>query len=90
MEHQNKRTSTLNEAVKLINGDREAAYGKPSENFERVASGWRVILGADVTPSQVALCLSWLKASRIINTPTHEDSYIDMAAYVALAAELAE
>jgi len=86
----NKRTKILEDASRLISGDREAAYGAPAENFERVAAGWRVILGADVTPSQVALCLAWLKTARLVNTPTHEDSFVDMAAYAALAGELAE
>jgi hypothetical protein len=86
----NKRTQILEDASRLISGDREAAYGPPAENFERVAAGWRVILGADVTPSQVALCLAWLKTARLVNTPTHEDSFVDMAGYAALAGELAE
>ena len=85
----NKRTQILEDAGALINGAREASYGPPAENFERIASGWRVILGADVTPSQVALCLAWLKTARLVNSPSHEDSFIDMAAYAALAGELA-
>ena len=86
----NKRTQILEDANVLINGAREAAYGSPSENFERIAAGWRVILKSDVTPSQVALCLAWLKTARLVNSPAHQDSFIDMAAYAALAGELAE
>ena len=86
----NKRTQILEDASALINGAREAAYGPPSENFERVAAGWRVILKSDVTPSQVALCLAWLKTARLVNSPSHQDSFVDMAAYAALAWELAE
>jgi len=86
----NKRTQILEDASRLVSGDRESAYGAPAENFERVAAGWRVILKTDVTPSQVALCLAWLKIARLVNTPTHEDSFVDMAGYAALAGELAE
>ena len=85
----NKRTEILETAAKLINGDREQNYGTPEENFNRIAAGWSVILEKDVSAEQVALCMAWLKIARLVNGP-HEDSYIDAAAYVALAAELSE
>jgi len=84
-----KRSDVLAAADKLINGDRQANYGPPQENFARIAAGWSVILKTDVTPEQVALCMAWLKLARLVNGP-HDDSYIDGAAYMALAAELSE
>lgn len=84
----NKRSEILRQAESLINGDREAHYGTPQENFARIAAGWSVILQEDVTPDQVALCMAWLKIARLVNGP-HDDSYIDGAAYMALAGELA-
>ena len=81
------RSYILNTADELINGDREAHYGTPQENFARIAQGWSVLLEADVTPEQVALCMAWLKMARLVNGP-HEDSYVDAAAYMALAGEL--
>jgi hypothetical protein len=84
----NTRSNILQTADELINGDREAHYGTPQENFERIAQGWSVLLEADVTPEQVALCMAWLKMARLVNGP-HEDSYVDAAAYMALAGELA-
>jgi hypothetical protein len=85
----NTRTRTLEQASALINGDREKDYGTPQDNFARIATGWDVILGCDVTPEKVALCMAWLKIARLANGP-HADSYIDGAAYMALAAELSE
>ena len=85
---QNIRTEILAEASRLINGDRNRDYGEPVENFERIAAGWRVLLGADVAPHQVALCMAWLKMARLVETPTHEDSYVDTAGYAALAGQL--
>ena len=85
----NKRTEVLDFAIALINGDRERDYGTPAENFKRIADGWAVILQADVSAEQVALCMAWLKIARLVNGP-HEDSYVDAAAYMALAAELSE
>lgn len=85
----NKRTEILDTAVTLINGDRERDYGTPAENFGRIAAGWSVILDQDVSAEQVALCMAWLKIARLVNGP-HEDSYVDAAAYMALAGELSE
>lgn len=81
------RSEILAKAEELINGDREQHYGKPQDNFTRIAAGWSVILAKPVTPEQVALCMAWLKIARLANGP-HDDSYIDGAAYMALAGEL--
>lgn len=83
----NVRAALLREAEGLINGDRAAAYGPPELNFGRIARGWEVILGVDVTPEQVARCMAWLKIARLNEGP-HRDSYVDGAAYLALAGEL--
>ena len=85
----NTRTKTLETARDLINGDREKHYGTPQENFARIAKGWEVILQCDVTPEQVAICMAWLKIARLVHGP-HNDSYVDGAAYLAIASELAE
>ena len=81
------RGEILREANDLIHGDRQKAYGPPAENFQRIADGWAVIGGAPVTPEQVALCMAWLKIARLRVGP-HRDSYVDGAAYLALAGEL--
>ena len=83
------RSEILKEADRIINGDRQEAYGPPEKNFNRIAAGWSVILGQDVSAEQVALCMAWLKIARLVNGP-HEDSYVDAAAYMALAAELSQ
>ena len=81
------RDDVLDSAKELINGDREKHYGTPQDNFDRIAKGWSVLLGLDVSKDQVALCMAWLKIARLVNGP-HVDSYIDAAAYMALAGEL--
>lgn len=85
----NKRTEILETAADLVNGARARDYGTPQENLGRIASGWAVILNQDVSAEQVALCMAWLKIARLVNGP-HEDSYVDAAAYMALAGELSE
>ena len=83
------RTEILHQADTLINGPRADAYGPPSVNFGRIATLWNPIFGQDVTPVQVALALSQLKVARLIQSPDHEDSWIDAAGYIALGGELA-
>ena len=83
------RSEILTEANALITGDRQAQYGPPAENFERIAAGWRVILGCDVTPSQVALAMAWLTIARVVNGP-HRDGFVDGVGYLALAGELSD
>lgn len=87
-----KRDEVLDTAKDLINGDRAKAYDTESSatgNFTRIAKLWGPIFGVDVTPTQVGLALVQLKVARAITAGNHPDSYIDMAGYSALTAEVA-
>ena len=83
------RADILAEADRLTHGPRDGAYGTPQRNHERIAALWSVILETPVTPAQVALCMAGLKIARLIQTPDHLDSFVDGAAYLAIAGELA-
>ena len=83
------REEILNEAIRLTSTDRQKNYGKPLINHQRIATIWSVILGTEITPSQVALCMAGVKIARLVETPNHEDSFIDAAAYIAIAGEIA-
>lgn len=82
------RDEILDTAKALISGDRDKDYGDAADNFQRIATGWEVILGADVTPVQVALCMDWVKTARLVQTPGHADSWLDKAGYSALGGEI--
>lgn len=82
------RGEILDEAKRLINTDRAKDYGHPRINHERIAALWSPLLGIEVTPSQVALCMTQVKISRLVQTPDHLDSFIDAAAYISIAGEL--
>jgi len=83
------RQETLETAATLVHGAREADYGPPSENFARIAALWEPIFGIPLTPVRVALALAQLKIARLIHTPTHVDSWVDAAGYIAIGAEIA-
>lgn len=82
------RTKILEEASNLTTGDRLKSYGSPYKNHADIAAGWSVILGKTVTPAEVALCMAWLKIARTVKDPKLIDSYVDGAAYMAIAGEL--
>jgi hypothetical protein len=82
-----KREELLEKAESLVNGARAKHYGDAYENHERIAKLWSVVLGVDITVPQVYLCLNQLKVSRLIQTPDHEDSWVDIAGYAALGGE---
>ena len=74
------KESILDEAKRIGHGDRGENYGHPFEDFSRTAKIWSAILGIDVTPEQVALCMIGLKISREVNRPKR-DNIVDGAGY---------
>ena len=86
------RVEILEQAIELIadDGERSQSYGTPEDNFNRIAEGWSVIFDQHVTAEQVALAMAWLKIARLVGNAPTVDSYVDAAAYCALAGELAK
>ena len=82
------RRKIMKAASDLMDGERAKDYGDAFEMHRRIASGWTEILGVDVSPHEVALCMAWLKIARLVETPGHEDSYVDLVAYGSLAGEI--
>ncbi len=74
------RESILHEAHTLVHGVRGEDYGHPYHDFSRTAKIWSAILGVDVTPEQVALCMIGVKISRECNRPKR-DNRVDIAGY---------
>lgn len=70
-------------------GQRRQDYGDALDSFEAIAKLWSVVLGVDVTAEQVALCQAMLKMGRLLNTPNHEDSWVDIIGYAALGGDIA-
>lgn len=72
----------LQEAQRLVHGDRNEAYGNPFDDFSKTARMWSVVLGVDVTPEQVGLCMCCVKISRQLHAPKR-DNLTDLAGYAA-------
>lgn len=82
-----KREKILEKAKILISGERARHYGDAHMNHKRIAKLWSPILDKDITVEQVYACMIAVKLSRLIETPNHEDSWIDICGYAALAGE---
>lgn len=72
--------SILPEAESLVHGDRNKDYGPPIEDFTRTAKIWSAILGIEIRPEQVPLCMIAVKLSRECNRPKR-DNMVDIAGY---------
>lgn len=78
--------SILAEATRLVHGPRQAAYGRPYDDFQRTAQFWTTALedllkpGAVIEPQHIALCMILLKVSREIHRPKR-DNRTDIAGY---------
>ena len=88
-EAKNTRSEVLAIAGDLINGDRQAHYGTPQDNFGTTAEMWKAYLGRDISPADVCHMMALLKIARLKRGP-HRDSSIDACGYMALGAEVAE
>ena len=77
----------LDEAKKLIGGDRQEEYGDKLKNHQNIADLWSVFLQKKITAHDVAICMALVKVARLMNQHK-KDSYLDMAAYAAIAGEI--
>ena len=76
----------LTEAKATIQ-DRGMDYGHPSDNMSRTARLWSAFLEMPVTDYQVASCMVLVKLARSMESGK-VDTYIDAAAYMAIAGAL--
>lgn len=81
MDYEVPKETMLEKAHRLTTTDRRDEYGHPADDFGRIARMWEVTLGCRVTAQQVALCMIQLKIARLIHSPDHEDSVLDIAGY---------
>jgi len=76
----------LEKANELVNGDRQQDYGDPKENHQRIANLWNAYCCRGDSymrfdPHNVAIMMMLVKVARLMNTPEHEDTWVDIAGY---------
>lgn len=77
------RKKILNDAEKIVNGEREGQYGSPEDNFQKIADMWTAYLGFPVDPKDVAAMMIMLKVARIGSGMGSLDCWEDIAGYAA-------
>lgn len=71
----------LEEALSITKQARNQDYGPPQEDFEKQARMWSVILGIEVKPHQIAMCMMASKLCRATVSPEKRDHWVDLAGY---------
>ncbi len=78
----------LSEASRLVGVDREKDYGDKVDNHNNIARLWSAYLDVKVEAHDVAIMMALLKMARTKLGKVSKDTYIDMAAYSAIAGEI--
>lgn len=85
----------LQEARRIVYGDRSEAYGHPRENMQLIADLWNVYINANVkindtfenikiSAEDVAMLMILVKVARNVNK-SKRDNLVDIAGYAAVA-----
>lgn len=64
-------------------------HGEVESSFDAIATAWSIYLGMNITSRQVCEMMILMKLQRINYGAPTLDSYVDIAGYSALAAEIA-
>lgn len=87
--------NVLDTASECINGARAGDYGRAIDNFARIAEMWTALMPVDdqgcrieFTPEDVSNMMICVKLARLVNTPGHTDSLVDICGYAALGSQV--
>lgn len=89
------RKETLEGAIKCVVGERENQYGSPKSNFEVIGDYWgtylrhKKLIDIKLGAEDVATMLALMKIARLTTGGPKEDTFVDVAGYIACAAEVA-
>jgi hypothetical protein len=89
-----KRESILHTANDIIHGDREKDYGSPVDSFTRLAEALNLVLrpklaeGVELDAVDAAVLMIAMKLSRLAGGDRKDDTWVDLAGYSALGAEV--
>jgi len=74
--------STLQEAHRLVYGDRGRDYGHPADDYARTVDIFNAITGRDLTPTEGVTFMVAVKLSRMQQSPDKRDHYTDAEGYI--------
>jgi hypothetical protein len=85
-----RHETILEEAQRLVHGDRGADYGHPMDDYTRTGRIWGALLGiGDIDPRIACLMMAGVKMSREVNRHKR-DNLTDLAGYGECANMIAE
>lgn len=87
------KAEIADEAKRIVSGARRSAYGKPEQNFERIAAMWTAYAKAkgwpvEFTAGDISPLMILMKIARIVESPDHYDSWVDAVGYSLTGAEV--
>lgn len=95
-----KSGEMLEKAVQIVGGERAKDYGDKLQNHQRIANLWNEWLretrktenmvseGNIIHPYDVAMMMLLVKVARLMHSPGHQDSHIDIAGYASILEEI--
>ena len=83
-----KTKEFLSTSINLVEGDRQKDYGDKLHNHTNIAKLWSAYLDIKVSAHDVAIMMELLKMARTKLGAVSKDTYVDMAAYSAIAGEI--
>ena len=81
--------SILSEAERIVNGDRQADYSDPVENFKHISAIASAIMGKSVTAEECCIVMIAVKLARE-NFKHKRDNLVDLAGYVEILNRIKE
>lgn len=72
--------NVLEEALSLVEGDRNESYGDPAIKYRIIAKIWSILFQTEITPSQAVIAQIVVKLVRE-NLKHKRDNIVDLAGY---------
>ena len=82
-----KTEKALETAKELVTGPRAKTYGDKIRNHCNIAKLWTAYLDKEITAHDAAVMMALLKVARTKFGQPTSDTYVDAAAYMAIAGE---
>lgn len=87
-------SSALEEAYRLVRGDREGTYGDAVEDYTRVTDLFKLMTGHVLTPADGALFMECVKLARVAHNHQrgdyHHDSVVDACGYFQVYSDIVQ